>query len=52
MHSILVRQDRYERMLSQGHRSALTPKKVLKESRSKELKKQVFDLLKNGKKMT
>lgn len=47
-----ARQDRYERMLSQGHVSALTPKKIFKESRSTELKKQVFDLVKNGRKMT
>jgi tubulin polyglutamylase TTLL5 len=48
----LARQDRYERMLSQGHRSALAPKKTPKESRSAELRKQIIDMLRNGKKMT
>jgi hypothetical protein len=48
----LARQDRYERMLSQGHRSALAPKKTPKDSRSAELRKQIIDMLRNGKKMT
>lgn len=50
--SSLARQDRYERMLSQGHRQSLAPQKIQKEGRSIELRKQVIDLLRNGKKMT
>ena len=48
----LQRQDRYERKLAQGHKSALLPVKVLKESHSIELKKQICDMIKNGKKMS
>lgn len=47
------RQDRYERMLTQGHRSSLTPIKIpAKESRSAELRAQMIDLIKNGKKLS
>lgn len=46
------RQDRYERMLSQGHKSALVPCKISQESQSVELKKKIVELLKNGKKIT
>ncbi|KRT83041.1 hypothetical protein AMK59_4028, partial [Oryctes borbonicus] len=48
----LQRQDRYERKLRQGHRSALTPKKELRDSRSRELKKQICDMIKSGKRLT
>ncbi|KAK9703147.1 Tubulin-tyrosine ligase family [Popillia japonica] len=48
----LQRQDRYERKLRQGHRAALTPKKELKDSRSMELKKQICDMIKTGKRLT
>lgn len=47
------RQDRYERMLSQGHRAALTPKKIpLKTTHSMEFKNQVVDVLKSGGKLS
>ncbi|XP_065169169.1 tubulin polyglutamylase TTLL5 isoform X2 [Atheta coriaria] len=47
------RQDRYERKLSQGHRSTLTaPKKPLQEDYSVELKRQVCDMVRNGKKLS
>lgn len=47
------RQDRYERMLSQGHRAALLPKKIpQKESNVAELKTQMIDMMKNGKRLT
>lgn len=46
------RQNRYERMLSQGHRFALMPRKVPREARSAELKYQIIDLLRSGKKLT
>ncbi|KAG5889403.1 hypothetical protein JTB14_018277 [Gonioctena quinquepunctata] len=46
------RQDRYERMLSQGHKSALTPCKITKESHSLELKKKIVEMLQGGKKIT
>ncbi|XP_044265765.1 tubulin polyglutamylase TTLL5 isoform X1 [Tribolium madens] len=50
--SSLARQDRYERQLSQGHRQSLAPQKIHKEGRSIELRKQVMDMLRSGKKMT
>lgn len=46
------RQCRYERMLSQGHKSALAPCKITQESRSIELKKKIVEMLKSGKKIT
>lgn len=46
------RQDRYERMLSQGHRSALQPCKITKESHCIELRKKVVDMLRSGRKIT
>ncbi|KAJ8962623.1 hypothetical protein NQ318_001016 [Aromia moschata] len=46
------RQDRYERMLSQGHKSALVPCKITRESQCIELKKKIVDMLKSGKKIT
>ncbi|KAF2881607.1 hypothetical protein ILUMI_24550 [Ignelater luminosus] len=47
------RQDRYERMLSQGHRAALLPKKIpQKESNAIELRTQMIDMMKNGKRLT
>uniref|UniRef100_V5G4R9 Tubulin--tyrosine ligase-like protein 5 n=1 Tax=Anoplophora glabripennis TaxID=217634 RepID=V5G4R9_ANOGL len=46
------RLDRYERMLSQGHKSALVPCKITQESHSIELKKKIVEMLKNGKKIT
>ncbi|XP_074037435.1 tubulin tyrosine ligase-like 5 isoform X3 [Leptinotarsa decemlineata] len=46
------RQDRYERMLSQGHKAALVPRKVAKEAHGVELKKKVVDMLRSGKKIT
>lgn len=48
----LSRQNRYERMLSQGHKSALLPKKIPKENRSVELRKQILELLRNGRKLS
>ncbi|XP_017779689.1 PREDICTED: tubulin polyglutamylase TTLL5 isoform X2 [Nicrophorus vespilloides] len=47
------RQDRYERKLIQGHKSALgIMKKPVKETHSMDLKRQVSDLMKNGKRMS
>ncbi|KAJ8924380.1 hypothetical protein NQ315_007176 [Exocentrus adspersus] len=46
------RQNRYERMLSQGHKSALVPCKITQESHSIELKKKIVEMLKSGKKIT
>ncbi|XP_066146909.1 tubulin polyglutamylase TTLL5 isoform X1 [Euwallacea fornicatus] len=46
------RQDRYERALSRGHKQALIPNKVTKESQSIELRRKVVEMLKCGKKIT
>ncbi|XP_076260052.1 tubulin tyrosine ligase-like 5 isoform X4 [Rhynchophorus ferrugineus] len=46
------RQDRYERMLSRGHKQALAPSKVSKDSQGAELRKKILEMLKNGKKIT
>ncbi|XP_022904473.2 tubulin polyglutamylase TTLL5 isoform X1 [Onthophagus taurus] len=48
----LQRQDRYERKLTQGHKTLLPPHKPLHESESAELKKQICDMVKNGQKLT
>ncbi|XP_044745642.1 tubulin polyglutamylase TTLL5 isoform X2 [Coccinella septempunctata] len=49
--SQIARQDRYERMLTQGHRSALGPSR-LKDSKCAELRKEIIGLLKDGKRMS
>lgn len=49
--SQIARQDRYERMLTQGHRSALGPSR-LKDTKCAELKKEIINLLKDGKRMS
>ncbi|KAK9884002.1 hypothetical protein WA026_004937 [Henosepilachna vigintioctopunctata] len=46
-----ARQDRYERVLMQGHRSALEPSKT-KEIKCAELRKEIICLLKAGKRMS
>lgn len=51
---IIPRQDRYERMLSQGHRQALLPQKIVRGDEmhhQNELRKQVIESLKNGKQL-
>ncbi|CAH1107627.1 unnamed protein product [Psylliodes chrysocephalus] len=47
-----TRQDRYERMLSQGHKSALGPLKISRETQCLEIKKKIVDMLQNGKRIT
>ncbi|KAB0803333.1 hypothetical protein PPYR_00303 [Photinus pyralis] len=47
------RQERYERMLSQGHRQTFGVKKIpLHESHSAELKRQLLESMKGGKRLT
>lgn len=46
------RQDRYERALSRGHRQALMPSAMPKETQSVELRRKVIEMLKSGKKIT
>ncbi|KAF5305739.1 hypothetical protein FQR65_LT07635 [Abscondita terminalis] len=51
--ALRIRQERYERMLCQGHKAALSTKKLqLQDSKSSELKKQIIDAIKNGRKLT
>ncbi|CAH0551742.1 unnamed protein product [Brassicogethes aeneus] len=50
--SVNGRQDRYERTLSQGHKSILHPRKIVKEPESIELRKKIVDLLQSGKKIS
>ncbi|KAL3287127.1 hypothetical protein HHI36_001608 [Cryptolaemus montrouzieri] len=47
----IARQDRYERMLTQGHRNALGPSR-LKDSRCEDLRREIVSLLKDGKRMS
>lgn len=47
-----ARQDRYERKLIQGHKLALAPIKVTEENYAMDLKKQVCDMMKNGKRLS
>lgn len=46
------RQDRYERALSRGHKQALEPSKITKESQSVELRRKIIEMMKSGKKIT
>ncbi|XP_057653784.1 tubulin polyglutamylase TTLL5 isoform X5 [Diorhabda carinulata] len=46
------RQDRYERMLSQGHRSSLAPCKITRETHCLDIKKRITDMLETGKRIT
>ncbi|XP_060536355.1 tubulin polyglutamylase TTLL5 isoform X2 [Cylas formicarius] len=46
------RQDRYERMLSRGHKQALVPCKKVLESQGAELHQKIMEMLKSGKKIT
>ncbi|XP_019881583.2 tubulin polyglutamylase TTLL5 isoform X2 [Aethina tumida] len=50
--SVSGRQDRYERTLSQGHRSDLHPRKIVKEPEAIELRKKIVELLQSGKKIS
>ncbi|CAG9861928.1 unnamed protein product [Phyllotreta striolata] len=47
-----TRQDRYERMLSQGYRSTLGPHKISRETQCLELKKKIVDMLQSGKRIS
>lgn len=46
------RQDRYERKLAQGHNLTLSPIKVAQENYALELKRQICDMMKDGKRLT
>ncbi|XP_018327942.1 tubulin polyglutamylase TTLL5 isoform X2 [Agrilus planipennis] len=54
--TISNRQDRYERQLREGYKSSLNQDEKLplplKETQSEEIKKQVFELMKSGKKLS
>lgn len=46
------RQDRYERMLNRGYKQSLAPCKTAQDPVSDELRRKIFEMLKNGKKIT
>ncbi|CAH1975002.1 unnamed protein product [Acanthoscelides obtectus] len=46
------RQDRYERMLRQGHRQFIIPCKMSNESHTVEMKKKILEMLKCGKRIS
>ncbi|KAK4884418.1 hypothetical protein RN001_000689 [Aquatica leii] len=51
--ALRTRQERYERMLSQGHRATFTTKKSpIQDSKSNDLKKQMMEAMSSGKKLT
>lgn len=46
------RQDRYERKLVQGHKLALSPAKVAQDNYAAELKKQICDTMRDGRRLS
>lgn len=48
----LARQDRYERMLSQGHRASLGPSRFTKDNHTTDLRVQILNMMKEGKRIS